>query len=100
LTALILIHAFVRVHAWLRKYSAPINYLIGKKSLEPLFTIGLVITMIQMSTIIISITSYVKSATKCVNGGLLNDDILIKAKSDTWLSVNCPSLLLFQTGYS
>jgi hypothetical protein len=37
--------------------------LIGKQSLEPLFAVRLVITMIQMSTIIISNTSYVKSAT-------------------------------------
>jgi hypothetical protein len=46
--------------------------LIGKQALEPLFAIGLVITMIQMSTIIISITSYVKSATMllkhCITG--------------------------------
>jgi hypothetical protein len=46
------------LNKYIRKYRAPINYLIGKQALEPLFAIGLVITMIQMSTIIISITHY------------------------------------------
>ena len=36
----------------IRKYSAPINYLLGKQSLEPLFALQLVIARIQMSTII------------------------------------------------
>jgi len=51
------------LNSYIRKYSAPINYLIRKQALEPLFPIRLVITMIQISTIIISNTSYVKSAT-------------------------------------
>ena len=42
------------LNKYIRKYSAPINYLIGKQALELLFAIGLVITMIQMSTIITS----------------------------------------------